>query len=120
MWQWDQSEGELSHDGAHISNGYSGRDRGLNNPNMQAAVGVGPIPRGMWRIVSVGDSPNTGRFTIRLEPEQGTETEGRSAFRIHGDNSRLNHTASHGCIILPRVVRDKIWNSGDRSLRVVS
>jgi hypothetical protein len=119
-WKWDQSAGEITHDGVHVGYGYSGRDRGLNNPAMQAAPGVGPIPRGAWKIVSVGDSPQTGKFTIVLDPKPGTDTCGRSAFRIHGDNVHLNHTASHGCIILQRIYREKIWGSGDRDLDVVT
>ena len=65
------------------------------------------------------DSPNTGPFTILLEPAPGTDTLGRSAFRIHGDSVRAPGTASHGCIILPRAIRDHIWRSGDRDLEVV-
>lgn len=120
MWKWDQSAGALSRDGAPVSNGYSGNGRGKNNPSMQAAQGVGPIPAGRWRIVSVGDSPNTGPFTIVLQPEAGTDTFGRSEFRIHGDSIKAPGSASHGCIILPRVVRNQVWQSGDRALEVVA
>jgi hypothetical protein len=119
MWRWDQSAGELTRDGAFISKGYSGAGRGVNNPVMQAATAIGPIPRGRWRMTEVKDSPNTGPFTIVLVPEAGTDTCGRSAFRIHGDNRLANKTASHGCIILPRPVRQRIWASGDRALEVV-
>lgn len=41
-------------------------------------------------------------------------------FRIHGDSIRAPGTASHGCIILPRAIRDRIWASGDRALQVVT
>ena len=119
-WQWDQSAGELSRGGSIVSHGYAGRDRGKNNPAMQAAVGVGPIPRGHWRITGVHDSPNTGPYTIILEPALGTDTCGRSAFRIHGDSIRHPGQASHGCIILPRAVRERIMRSGDRDLLVVA
>ena len=119
MWTWDQSAGELSHNGKLISKGYSGRDRGKNNPSMQSAVGVGPIPRGLWRMLKVYDSSATGPKTIWLEPKAGTDTCGRSAFRIHGDSIRNPGTASHGCIILPRIVREQIWSSGDHDLTVI-
>lgn len=120
MWKWDQSAGELSLDGSFVSRGYSGAGRGKNNPAMQAAQGVGPIPRGRWKIVSVGDRPDsTGPFTIVLEPAPGTDTCGRSAFRIHGDSVANPGSASHGCIILPRPIRNRIWASGDRDLDVV-
>jgi hypothetical protein len=52
-------------------------------------------------------------------PDPGTETFGRGEFRIHGDSIAHPGTASHGCIILPRAVRDAIWRSGDRALEVV-
>lgn len=118
-WIWDQSAGELSRGGAVVSRGYAGFGRGKNNPALQAAVGIGPIPRGRWRIAGVHDSANTGPFTIILEPLPGTDTCGRSAFRIHGDSIRHPGEASHGCIILPRAVRTKVWRSDDHVLEVV-
>lgn len=118
-WRWDQSSGEMTRDGSFISKGYAGRGNGKNNPSMQAAVGVGPIPRGLWKMIDMRDSPNTGRMTIVLEPMAGTDTKGRSAFRIHGDSIADPGTASHGCIVLPRPVRQRIWDSGDRMLEVV-
>ena len=117
-WRYDQSSGEISRNGTIISRGYSGHDRGKNNPSMQAAVGIGPIPAGGWTMTSVGDSPHTGPFTIVLEPLPGTKTFGRSEFRIHGDSIAHPGTASHGCIIMPRDVRRQIWGSGDRDLVV--
>lgn len=120
MWKWDQSAGELSRDGTLVSKGYAGRGRGLNNPAMQAATALGPIPAGNWTMTSIGKSPNTGPNTIVLVPDAGTNTFGRSAFRIHGDNSSGLRNASHGCIILPLAIRLKIWGSGDRKLQVVT
>jgi hypothetical protein len=99
-WVWDQSAGELRRDGKLVSKGYAG-----------------------YRATAMtGDknSPNTGPFTIVLEPEPGTDTCGRSAFRIHGDNSRGDRSASHGCIILPRTVRETIWRSGQRLIEVIA
>jgi len=106
---WDQSAGTLSKNGVLVSKGYSGNGRGKNNPIMQSAQGVGPIPRGKWMMVGVKDSPNTGPFSIVLEPCEGTDALGRSAFRIHGDSVANPGTASHGCIILPRKVRDAMY-----------
>jgi len=119
MWKWDQSAGELSRDGRFVSKGYSGNGRGKNNPAMQAAVAVGPIPAGAWRITERYNSKNVGPAALKLDPKPGTQTFGRSAFRIHGDSIRNPGTASHGCIILPRQVRDRIWASNDRDLTVV-
>ncbi len=119
-WQWDQSAGELRHDGALVAHGYSGKDLGKNNPGMQAATGVGPIPAGRWRIVRLYDSANVGPGALELAPEAGTQTFGRAAFRIHGDSIAHPGAASHGCIILARPVREVIWQSGDRALEVTA
>ena len=118
-WQYRESTGELSRDGVVVATGYSGRDMGKNNPDMDDAVGVGPIPCGNWTLEGVRDSPNTGPFSIALDPDVGTKTFGRSAFRIHGDSIQSPGTASHGCIILNRVMREKMWFSGDLKLTVV-
>lgn len=118
-WTWDESAGTMTGaDGVVVGHGYSGAGLGKNNPDMASAVGVGPIPCGTWTMTSVKDSPNTGPFTIVLEPAPGTDPLGRSAFRIHGDSISHPGTASHGCIILPRSVREAIWGSGDHELVV--
>jgi hypothetical protein len=119
MWIWHQSAGLLTR-GEKSWRGYSGAGRGRNNPTLQAAVGIGPIPQGKWTIVDRHDSPNTGPYTLSLTPEPDTPTFGRSQFRIHGDSIAHPGTASHGCIILPRAVREAIWHSGDRDLAVVA
>lgn len=123
MWIWDQSEGKMyraNQDGSRewIANGYSGHDVGKNNPNLEGTVATGPIPSGNWKITAVKNSPNTGPYTLVLEPD-GHNALGRSAFRIHGDSAKAPGTASHGCIILPRTIREQIWESGERSLLVV-
>jgi hypothetical protein len=119
-WLWDQSAGELRRNGKLVSKGYAGYRAAANNPARQAERGLGPIPRGRWNMTTVQNSPNTGPFSIVLEPFPDTDTCGRSLFRIHGDNARGDRSASHGCIILPRAVREQIWRSGDRELVVVA
>jgi hypothetical protein len=118
MWIWDQSKGELSRNGAFVSVGYSGKDRGKNNPSVQSAIGIGPIPRGKWKITGKYDSKSVGPYALILEPYPETDTCGRSAFRIHGDSIKAPGTASKGCIILPRAIRERIWLSKDRDLLV--
>ena len=120
MWTWKQAAGELWRAGELVSRGYSGNGRGLNNPAMQAAVAVGPIPVGRWKFVTIANDNHTGPFSIVILPEQGTATLGRAGFRCHGDNAKLDHSASHGCIILPRSIRAEIWASGERALEVVA
>jgi hypothetical protein len=120
MWTWDQSAGALMRAGKIIASGYSGNGKGLNSPAMQGAVGVGPIPAGRWKMTELRlTGATTGPYTIVLEPEPGTDTKGRSAFRIHGDNRLMDHSASHGCIILPPAIRHQIWESGDHELLVI-
>lgn len=122
-WEYSQSTGELTHidnqTGARtpIGTGYSGNGVGLNNPNMQNEPFTGPIPQGTYYI---GDATTTkGPLTLPLTPRQGTDTFGRDLFRIHGDNSCDCQSASEGCIILQRSIREQINDSGDRILRVV-
>lgn len=119
MWVWDQSQGALYRNGQLISRGYSGKARGKNNPAMQAMVGVGPIPRGIWNITGRYDSKRVGPYALILEPQNKSLALGRSAFRIHGDSVSRPGDASNGCIILPRKVREMIWTSKDHLLEVV-
>lgn len=88
---------------------------------MQAVHDVGPIPQGEWTIV--GPPVNTaghGPYVLLLEPATATNTFGRSGFLMHGDSIESPGCASHGCVILPRAVREQVWNSGDRDLQVVA
>lgn len=125
MWRYSQSTGVLTHDGKYAASGYSGNGRGKNSPSMQDARGVGPIPRGRWRIGAPYNSANTGPLTIPVHAVDSVPTDdihqptGRSAFRIHGDSIRNPGTASHGCIILPRATRQRIAASSDKDLEVV-
>lgn len=121
MWTYAQKTGELLLNGKHVANGYSGFDDGKNNPDMQAVANAGPIPQGDWTIV--GPPANTiehGPYVLRLQPSNGTNTFGRSAFLMHGDSIPDPGCASHGCIIMPRTIREQVWLSGDTSLEVVA
>lgn len=124
MWTWHQAAGELRHNGKLVSRGYSGKGRGKNNPSMQHMQAMGPIPRGDWKLIDVYNSKRVGPFAITVHAADGTADDrhdetGRSAFRIHGDSIKAPGTASMGCIILPRAIREQMWRSGDRDLRVV-
>jgi hypothetical protein len=121
MWTYDSARGDWSHDGISVAKGYSGHGDGLNNPSMDAIHDVGPIPVGSWLIGKPFDAPDTGPFSIPLSPCEGTQAWGRSGFRIHGDEiaEAGKELASHGCIILPRGVRELIAESGDTELTVV-
>lgn len=119
-WVYNQSTGELSHNGVVVATGYSGAGligtTGRNNPAMEATPDAGPIPAGQWDIGPAANSPNTGPNTITLTPT-GHNAHGRTNFRVHGNNPTNN--ASHGCIIMPPAVRQQIINSADTVLNVV-
>jgi hypothetical protein len=118
-WVYTQLSGALSHDGAIVGLGYSGIDDGLNNHADENMPNLGPIPVGTYNIGDAFTHSECGPVSMRLEPDQNTDTFGRSGFLIHGDNQQMNHTASHGCIILPRIVRAAIASSKDKALVVV-
>jgi Protein of unknown function (DUF2778) len=121
-WTYDQSTGDLFHDGEHVGTGYSGKGRklaeGRNNPDLQHVRNVGPIPGRHWRIGNAENHPTTGPLSIRLTPKTGTNTFGRAGFLIHGNNSA--NDASTGCIIMARGIREEILASDDKDLEVVA
>lgn len=121
MWIYEQITGNLYKNSRFVGTGYSGagkrREDGRNNPEMQYTRQKGPVCEGEYKIGRAQTSPHVGPIAMHLEPKQGTNTHGRSAFMIHGDNKR--NDASKGCIILARQIRHEIANSSDRVLRVV-
>lgn len=117
MWTYRQTDGELLRDGAFEGTGYSGTGDGRNNPDAQTTPDVGPIPQGEYSIGAAYDHPQLGPCVMNLDPKLGTDTFGRSLFRIHGDNAR--HDASHGCVILGPAIRHLIRDSGDSDLTVI-
>ena len=118
-WTYEQRTGQLSRDGANIVRGYSGAGEGKNNPEDQEIHNVGPIPRGLYTINSPQDTVTHGPYVLSLTPDPENEMYGRDSFLIHGDSKVDPGTASEGCIILPRNIRERIWTSGDTSLKVV-
>lgn len=121
-WIYHQATGALLLGPCPTGRGYSGAGKtaagGRNNPAMEGVVAKGPIPRGRWKMTGLRlKHPTLGPFVILLEPV-GHNALGRSLFRIHGDNAAGD--ASHGCIILARDLRERIWESGVRDLVVVA
>lgn len=119
-WVYSQSTGELRRDGILIGVGYSGHGDGLNDPADQQVRNVGPIPQGMYTIGPAFTHPAAGPVTMRLTPGPKTETFGRDGFLIHGDSASQDHSASRGCIIMPRVVRAAVSASKDTALKVTA
>ena len=103
---------------------YSGHGEGVNNPEMEQIPNVGPLPAGTYTIGPPHEPiDHLGPVAMPLTPDPSNEMYGRFGFYIHGDTVQMNHTASDGCIILPRIPRshvNDINNSGgDRKLEVV-
>lgn len=125
MWTYEQATGQLTDpDGSPIAIGYAGGNcgdnpEGVNNPDMQDQHSIGPLPRGRYTFSSPVDNTHLGPFAMPLIPEPDNEMFGRSAFFCHGDNPHGDRSASQGCIIMPRAVRNAIWQSADHLLEVI-
>lgn len=118
MFTFRQSTGEFAQDSRYLVTGYSGFGEGKGNPAFQQVANIGPIPQGVYAIGSARDTTTHGPVVMPLTPEAGTNTFGRSGFLIHGDSIAHAGSASHGCIILPRPIRELIAASGDTQLTV--
>lgn len=115
-WEYSQSTGTLTHNRAVIaSGGYSGKGKWKNDSSSEALKNKGPIPRGGYLIGRSYNSQKVGPLAIPLTPS-GHNAHGRTSFLIHGDNS--TSTASEGCIIFSRSIRQDIIDSGDFKLEV--
>lgn len=119
-WVYDQSLGTLSYGTYLAGSGYSGAGNGQNNPQMEMDANLGPIPQGQYQIQAPVDDPHMGPYALELLPTGGQNMYGRSGFFIHGDSVEHPGSASEGCIIMPRAVREQIWESGDTLLQVVA
>lgn len=119
MHTYNSSNGYWSWNGTLLGQGYSGHGDGVNNPALENIKNVGPIPRGRYLIEGWFNHPELGPFVARLLPCDATNTFGRAGFCVHGDNFAGNHTASEGCIIMNRIVRNKIADTKDTVLEVV-
>ena len=120
MWFYVQRTGQLYRDREIIGVGYSGKAEAKNDPAKQSAHNEGPIPCGQYSIGDPHDSHDHGPFVLPLAPAMDNQMFGRSAFLCHGDSLKDPGTASDGCIIMTRKVRETIAASGDRELRVVA
>ena len=118
-WKYEQATGRMLLDDKYFATGYSGAREGKNNPDMQDVANVGPLPRGNYSIDAPVDTVTHGPYVLRLEPAAENEMFGRAGFLIHGDSVVHPGTASEGCIILARAIRERIWKSGDHKLAVV-
>jgi hypothetical protein len=119
-WVYSQKTGALtSPSGEVLAVGYSGAGAFMNRPIAERLEDRGPIPTGTYTIEGSVEHPTCGPCSLPLEPHPDNEMHGRSAFLIHGDSIDDPGTASTGCIIMPRDVRDQIAASDVRQLVVV-
>ncbi|ASD84480.1 DUF2778 domain-containing protein [Burkholderia gladioli] len=118
-WTYSQSTGQISRNGTQVGVGYSGRGAGKNNHAMQNVRSIGPIPVGTYAIGAPFHHPHAGNYTMRLTPQVGTDTLGRTGMLIHGDSIQNPGQASSGCIVQNQQIRRRIWTSGDRTLQVI-
>ena len=120
MWTYVQKTGELwDGGGVLVGIGYSGHGDSLNNPADEALHNRGPIPCGEYAVLSPRTTVKHGPCVLPLRPGLENRMYGRDGFLIHGDSIKKPGTASLGCIIMARAVRQRIWDSGDHELKVV-
>lgn len=120
MWTYEQLTGKLfDNNDQLIAIGYSGHGVGKNQPEYQHVADVGPIPVGIYDIEPPRDTQSHGPYVLPLTPDANNEMFGRSGFLIHGDAVHAPGTASKGCVILSRYIREQVWESHDHSLQVV-
>ena len=124
MWTYSQSTGVMTDpDGNKVATGYAGGNcgenpDGVNNPAMQDRKGIGPLPQGIYSFGDPLSQSKLGPFAIPLIPSPDNEMYGRGGFFCHGDNLDMDHSASEGCVIMPRTVRVQMWSSDDHTLQV--
>lgn len=139
-WLYRQASGCLSDQAGIIAGvGYSGSPAGKNNPSCQDQKCVGPLPQGWYTISGPectctlpkpgkGTCPDCGEttlhkhgpFVLRLTPDLENEMFDRDGFLIHGDSALHPGAASEGCIAIDHATRHKVFDSGDKRLRVTA
>lgn len=123
-WVYEQNTGKLfSPAGTLMATGYAGgdggkRSEGVNNHDMQSVHNVGPLPVGMYVLGVAVEGSHLGPLAIPLIPDPGNEMFSRGSFFVHGDRADSFQSASDGCVIMPRLVREQIVASEDRVLEV--
>lgn len=118
-YMFEQVTGELlDPTNTIVAQGYAGRDAGKNNPDYQNVKGIGPLPRGWYTAQEPHQDAVVGAYAMRLIPDDDNEMYGRASFFMHGDNKEHPGLASHGCIVMPRAVREGFWNSGNHRIQV--
>lgn len=129
-WVFDRNQGKLHlrrylddteslYQDLYECEAYAGRSRHINRASSDHLKGLGPLPGGEYRLVGPQIHPRLGPIAFRLNPYLGNDMKGRGDFWIHGDNSKMDRSASSGCIILARRHRLVIADSRARHLQVL-
>jgi hypothetical protein len=71
------------------------------------------------KTVQTGLMPGRSQARV-IQDLAPTGTSPRTGFLIHGDSIEHPGTASHGCIIMPRAIREAIAQNDDHDLNVVA
>lgn len=81
----------------------------------------GPLPQGIYVMEPPQETATHGPYVIWLNPGAGNEMAGRSGFALIGPPSECKVSAvdQEGCIIAPQALRQRMYDSGDRSLQVI-
>lgn len=121
MWTYVQRTGGLyTAAGELFATGYAGMGVHRNQPESDELKNIGPLPRGRYAIGPPRATTAHGPYVLRLTSDPANDMKGRAGFLVHGDSTTRPGTASNGCIILPRRIRERLYGSGDHTLRVVA
>ncbi len=118
LFKYEQSTGNVYNtSGTCIGTGYSGKGEDKNNPASEGGFARGPIPCGIYSIEGPPYTSSThGPYVLHLIPDKETKDRilklGRQpyTFLMHGDSKLAPGTASEGCIIQSRMVREQVWH----------
>lgn len=109
--------------GAEVCKGYAGGNEGknpeaINNPDMCNVPRTGPLPPGLYTMQEPVEHSKLGPYAIPLSPDPSNQMFNRGGFYMHGDTTPSGN-ASEGCIIMPRAIRERTYQSDDKQIRVV-
>lgn len=134
-WIFDCSTGkQYDPSGKLVGIGYAGGNcghnpEGVNNPALQAAKCVGPLPYGPkedgtpngYTLGTPVEGSHLGPLAIPLIPDSDNIMFGRGSFYVHADLiSGPPHSASEGCNVQSHTVRAAMAESSDNRLLVVN
>jgi hypothetical protein len=115
----------LDPSGKLVAVGYAGGNlgknpEGRNNAEMVSVHNIGPLPMGWYTFGQLfNPHPRLGQYAFELIPDPANEMFGRGGFFCHGDTVPAGN-ASEGCIIMPRLIREQMYEGQIRRLQVIA